>query len=79
MGALAVSPDGSAIALRLRTRRWSRCRMISWLQPVAGGAPKNFTGATLDRPIDQPKWIDAQTIVASVARGFRTTLASIAR
>jgi dipeptidyl aminopeptidase/acylaminoacyl peptidase len=35
----------------------------------------NLTAAAIDRPIGQPRWIDARTIAAIVARGFRSTIA----
>ena len=34
---------------------------------------RNLTGATIDRPIGQPKWIDDQRLVVDVARGFPTS------
>ena len=77
-GGLAVSPDGSAI-LYQGARVDGPDAHDLWLQPVNGGAPKNLTAVSLDRPIGQARWADAQTIVASVQRGFATTLASIAR
>ena len=39
---------------------------------------RNVTGATVDRPVNQLKWIDGQTIAASVARGFRTAIEAVA-
>ena len=39
-----------------------------------GGAPLNLTAATLDRPIAQPRWIDNQSLVAHVSRGFTSSL-----
>jgi dipeptidyl aminopeptidase/acylaminoacyl peptidase len=73
MGAMALSPDGSTIAYG--------CARIDGpaphdlcLQPVAAGAARNLTGATIDRPINQPRWIDNQTLVVSVARGFQTSV-----
>ena len=39
---------------------------------------RNVTGATVDRPVNQLKWMDAQTIALTVARGFRTAIEIVA-
>ena len=73
MGAMALSPDGTTIAYGC-ARVDGPAPHDLCLQPVAGGAARNLTGATIDRPINQPKWIDDQTLVVSVARGFQTSV-----
>jgi dipeptidyl aminopeptidase/acylaminoacyl peptidase len=77
-GGFAVAPDGSAIAYQGARVDGPDAHDL-WLQPVGGGAAKNLTAASLDRPISQPRWIDPQTIVATVQRGFTTAIATIAR
>jgi dipeptidyl aminopeptidase/acylaminoacyl peptidase len=78
VGAFAVAPDGSAVVYQGARIDGPDAHDL-WLQPVAGGAATNLTAASLDRPIAQPRWIDAQTIAATAQRGFTTALATIAR
>jgi dipeptidyl aminopeptidase/acylaminoacyl peptidase len=75
---LAVSPDGRTIAY-VGSRVDGPDSHDLYLQPKAGGAAENLTGARLDRPIGQPRWIDNQSLVAHVARGFRSALAIVGR
>jgi dipeptidyl aminopeptidase/acylaminoacyl peptidase len=76
MGALAVSPDGRTIAYICARVDGPDAHDLC-LQPAGGGAARNLTGATLDRPVSQPKWIDSQTLAISVARGFQTAIAIV--
>jgi dipeptidyl aminopeptidase/acylaminoacyl peptidase len=78
MGAMALSPDGTLVAYGC-ARVDGPAPHDLCLQPVAAGAARNLTGATIDRPINQPKWIDNQTLVASVARGFQTSVEIVGR
>jgi dipeptidyl aminopeptidase/acylaminoacyl peptidase len=73
MGAIALSPDGQAIAYICARVDGPEAHDLC-LQPSAGGAARNLTGSTIDRPVSQPKWIDNRTLVASVARGFQTAI-----
>lgn len=73
MGAMALSPDGQTIAY-VCARVDGPAPHDLCLQPAAGGAARNLTGATIDRPISQPNWIDNQTLAVSVARGFQTAI-----
>ncbi len=75
---LEVSPDGGTLAF-VGTRVDGPEAHDVWLVPTAGGPPQNLTGATIDRPVSQPRWIDDGTLVASVARGFATSLVTITR
>jgi dipeptidyl aminopeptidase/acylaminoacyl peptidase len=77
MGAMALSPDGRTIAYGCARVDGPEAHDLC-LQPVAGGAMRNITGTTVDRPVNQLKWIDAQTIAAGVARGFRTSIEIVA-
>ena len=77
MGAMALSPDGRTIAYVCARVDGPEPHDLC-LQPVAGGAMRNVTGATVDRPVNQLKWIDGQTIAAGVARGFRTAIEIVA-
>ncbi len=73
-----MSPDGTILAYGC-ARVDGPAPHDLCLQPVAAGAARNLTGATIDRPINQPKWIDNQTLVVSVARGFQTSVEIVGR
>ena len=73
MGPMSLSPDGTTIAY-VCARVDGPAPHDLCLQPAAGGAVRNLTGAAIDRPITQSKWIDDQTLAVSVARGFQTTV-----
>ena len=77
MGAMALSPDGATIAYGCARVDGPR-RTISACSRSAGGAMRNSTASTIDRPINQAKWIDDPTLAISVARGFQTRLEIIA-
>ncbi|HTK29948.1 MAG TPA: S9 family peptidase [Vicinamibacterales bacterium] len=78
VGALAVSPDG-------RTLAYTGARVDGpdahdlWLQPAAGGAPQNLTGASLDRPVSSIRWAGTDSIAVLAQRGFSTTLVEVGR
>jgi dipeptidyl aminopeptidase/acylaminoacyl peptidase len=78
LGAFALSPDGSTIAY-VGARVDGPEAHDLYLQPVAGGTATNLTAAKLDRPVSQPRWVDARTVAVGVARGFRSTVALIGR
>jgi dipeptidyl aminopeptidase/acylaminoacyl peptidase len=78
MGAMALSPDGTILAYGC-ARVDGPAPHDLCLQPVVAGAARNLTGATIDRPINQPKWIDNQTLAVSVARGFQTSVEIVGR
>ncbi len=78
LGAFALSPEGSAIAY-IGARADGPDSHDLYLQPTAGGGATNLTAASLDRPVSQPRWVDAQTVAVHVARGFAGTVALIGR
>ena len=77
LGAFAVSPDGTRVAY-IGARTDGPEPHDLWLQPMfSAGPPRNLTALSLDRPVSQPRWIDERTVIAHVARGFTSTLATI--
>ena len=76
MTGMAISPDGKTIAY-VCARIDGPAPHDLCLQPAAGGTARNLTGTTVDRPVNQPKWIDDRTLALSVARGFQTTIATV--
>jgi dipeptidyl aminopeptidase/acylaminoacyl peptidase len=78
MGAMALSPDGKTIAY-VCARADGPATHDLCLQPVAGDAMHNLTGTGIDRPIAQPRWIDGDTLVVSVARGFQSSIEIVGR
>jgi dipeptidyl aminopeptidase/acylaminoacyl peptidase len=77
-GSLSVSPDGRTIAY-VGARTDGPEPHDLYLQPIAGGAPENLTGGSLDRPIGQPRWIDERSLTVHVQRGFASALATVGR
>jgi dipeptidyl aminopeptidase/acylaminoacyl peptidase len=75
---LSVSPDGQTIAY-VGARVDGPEPHDLYLQPTSGGAPANLTAATVDRPVSQPHWVDNETLIVHVQRGFRSTLATVGR
>jgi len=49
-----------------------------YVVPVAGGAPRNLTAASLDRPIFEYKWSGDSSLLALAGTGFTTRLYRIA-
>ena len=78
MGAMALSPDGRTIAYVCARVDGPEAHDLC-LQPVGGGAARNITGTTIDRPINQPQWIDDETLALGVARGFQSAIAIVGR
>ena len=76
MGAIAISPDGKTVAYVCARVDGPDAHDLC-LQPVAGGDSHNITGATLDRPVSQPKWIDDRTLAVGVARGFQSSVVTV--
>jgi dipeptidyl aminopeptidase/acylaminoacyl peptidase len=77
-GALAISPDGGTVAY-VGARIDGPEPHDLYLQPVAGGPPRNVTAATLDRPIGQPHWISDDALLAHVQHGFTSRLVLVSR
>jgi dipeptidyl aminopeptidase/acylaminoacyl peptidase len=78
IGGIAISPDGKTIAY-IGGRVDGPSAHDLYLQPFHGGAPRNLTAATLDRPVSQVQWIDNDSLMAVVARGFGSELAIVGR
>jgi dipeptidyl aminopeptidase/acylaminoacyl peptidase len=78
MGAMTLSPDGATIAYVCARVDGPEPHDLC-LQPVAGGTARNLTGATVDRPISQPKWIDNDTLAVTVAHGFQSQVEIVGR
>ena len=76
MGAMALSPDGKTIAYTCARLDGPDAHDLC-LQPAEGGAARNLTATTIDRPVSQPKWLDARSVAVSVARGFKTAVAIV--
>jgi dipeptidyl aminopeptidase/acylaminoacyl peptidase len=71
IGAISLSPDGTTIAYGCARLDGPSPHDLC-LQPSAGGPSRNLTATTIDRPVNQAKWIDAQAIAINVARGFKS-------
>ena len=78
MSGIAVSPDGGAIAY-VGARVDGPSPHDLYLQPMDGGAARNITSAAIDRPVGQIHWIDNDSIVVNIARGFGTEIAVVSR
>src|SRR5262252_3518716 len=78
IGALALSPDGKTVAY-VGGRVDGPSPHDLYLQPTAGGEPRNLTATSIDRQISQVRWIDNESLLVSVGRGFATELASVGR
>lgn len=75
-GGVSISPDGRTIAY-VGARVDGPEPHDLYLQPTAGGPSRNVTATTLDRPVTPPRWIDNDTMLTQVQRGFRAALATI--
>ncbi|HEY2152013.1 MAG TPA: S9 family peptidase [Vicinamibacterales bacterium] len=78
LGTFALSPDGGTIAY-VGARADGPDSHDLYLQPIAGGAAANLTATPIDRPVSQPRWVDAQTVAVHVARGFASAVALVGR
>jgi dipeptidyl aminopeptidase/acylaminoacyl peptidase len=73
MGQMAISPDGKTIAYTCARLDGPEAHDLC-LQPSAGGAVRNLTATSIDRPIGQTKWIDDGTLALHVSRGFASAI-----
>ena len=91
-GSLAVAPDGSVVAYvgarvdgpgahDVYTVRLTAATTgtTTGAPGVSGFSQTNLTAKTIDRPVSQLHWIDANTIGGLVARGFGSAIAAIGR
>jgi dipeptidyl aminopeptidase/acylaminoacyl peptidase len=76
IGSVLLSPDGRSVA-------WTGARVDGpsahdlYVAPSSGGAARNLTGASLDRPVGQYAWRLDGTLVGVVAQGFSSALVTI--
>lgn len=75
-GSLAISPDGRSLAF-VGARVDGPQPHDLYVQPLGGGAPRNLTASSIDRPVAQPRWIDNDTLAVQVQRGFASALAAV--
>jgi dipeptidyl aminopeptidase/acylaminoacyl peptidase len=75
-GGLEVSPDGA-------TLYWVGCRVDGpspqdlKAMPVGGGAVRNLTAESLDRPVDEIQWTPDGSLIARVQFGFQNRLVGL--
>jgi len=72
-GTVKVSPDGKNIAY-VAGRSETPFGHDLFIQPIAGGAPRNLTATTLDNQIERYVWQADGSITAQAAKGFKTLL-----
>ena len=78
LGGIAISPDGRTIAYT-SARVDGPSPHDLYLQPLDGGAARNLTSASLDRPVGQIHWIDNDSLAVAVARGFASEIVVVSR
>jgi dipeptidyl aminopeptidase/acylaminoacyl peptidase len=78
VGDIAVSPDGRTIAY-VGARVDGPAPHDLYLQAIDGGASRNITAPTVDRPIAQPRWLDNDSLAVLVARGFTSEIVELTR
>jgi dipeptidyl aminopeptidase/acylaminoacyl peptidase len=76
-GRMRVSPDGKWIAF-VGSRVDGPSPHDLFVMPADGGAPKNLTDKTLDRPIGGYEWRPDGTLLATAQSGFKANFADIA-
>ncbi|HEY7789407.1 MAG TPA: hypothetical protein VIC33_02730 [Vicinamibacterales bacterium] len=72
-GSLSLSPDAATLAY-LGARVDGPEPTDLYVLPLAGGAPRNLTGASLDRPVRQFVWQTDGSLLAIAAEGFTSDL-----
>ncbi|MBZ5701233.1 MAG: S9 family peptidase [Acidobacteriia bacterium] len=75
-GNLRVSPNGGILGY-IGCREDGPAPHDLLLQPLAGGAARNLTGASLDRAVFDYRWRPDGGILAVAADGFRTIFAAV--
>jgi dipeptidyl aminopeptidase/acylaminoacyl peptidase len=76
-GSLTLSPDGATLAY-LGARVDGPEPTDIYVLPVSGGAPRNLTATSVNRPIRQFAWQPDGSLLAVVADGFKSRLDRIA-
>jgi dipeptidyl aminopeptidase/acylaminoacyl peptidase len=74
-GRLRVSPDGKSLAY-LASRVDGPSPHDLYLLTLAGGASRNLTSSSLDRPIQSYAWTSNSSLTAVVQNGFKTSVLS---
>ncbi len=69
-GGVQVSPDGSQIAFAGSRLDGPQPHDL-YVLPLSGGAPRNLSSKSIDRPIDHFKWQPDGKLLALVEQGFR--------
>ena len=77
-GAIRVSPDGKSFTYNA-ARIDGPTPHDLYLQPIEGGAPKNLTASSLDRPISNVTWRADGSMLAIALTGFRSQFCAISR
>jgi len=78
LGGLSVSPDGQTVAY-VGARVDGPEPHDLYLQALDGGPARNLTARDVDRPISQITWIDRNTLLAHIVRGFKSGLITVDR
>ena len=73
LGRVRVSPSGKWIAFTA-AREDGPVPHDLWLMPVDGGTPRNLTGSTLDRAVEDFRWTSDNSLAVLYAQGFRNKL-----
>jgi len=69
-GRIQTTPDSKTISY-MGSREDGPDAHDLWLLPAAGGAARNLTGGSLDRPIFEYKWLKDGNLIGVAANGFR--------
>jgi dipeptidyl aminopeptidase/acylaminoacyl peptidase len=77
-GGIRVSTDGKMLTY-LAARLDGPTPHDLFLQPIEGGAARNLTGSSLDRPISNPVWRSDQSILAIAQNGSRSQFCAISK
>lgn len=77
-GAIRVSPDGKSVTYNA-ARIDGPSPHDLYLQPIEGGAPKNLTSSSLDRPISNVTWRADGLILAIAQTGFKSQFCAITK
>lgn len=75
-GSLRISPDGKSLTYQA-ARVDGPTPHDLFLQPIEGGAPRNLTGLSIDRPVFSAVWKPDGGMLAVVANGSRSQFCAI--
>jgi dipeptidyl aminopeptidase/acylaminoacyl peptidase len=74
----SISPDGLTVSY-IGVRVDGPSAHDLYVQPLAGGAPRNLTGEKIDRPVAPYTWLRDGSILATVSSGFKSRFYRIAQ